>query len=317
MLAVVPSTSARSKKHSPNQVASFGTSIESSHRISNASQFQAVVESQGGRWEGSVESISLLGATLRVQGYPVLIPSQGLILEIATKGCSVELMGKVGGVRHTKDFNLTIGSGVHIDIEFTNLNDLTGHRLKLILRQVKEAGQSAFLHAKSIPPDKGNFLWRMRNTADTSEFLADLVSTDQAETLPFRRDHLQANRIVNEKDYTQLPYPDQGTGSLLHINSTLIESFNSKGQRILGYYDHLQGSRPSNSPVVLITPGYGETKREYIALAYYLAANGFHVVRYDHTNHVGESEGHHVNTSLSSMKDDLQAMIGLCITTLA
>ena len=62
-------------------------------------------------------------------------------------------------------------------------------------------------------------------------------------------------------------------------------------------------------PVVVIAPGYGETKRDYLTLAYYFVSNGFHVIRYDHTNHVGESEGRHFESSLSSMKEDFQSVI--------
>ena len=310
MLAVVPSTSVGHKKHSPTNESSFSTpSIEHFDQHSKISQFQAVLESQGGRWEGSVEAISLVGATLIIEGYPVMIQSQSLNLEIATKGSSVELMGIVGRIRQKKDFNLTIGCGVRIDIDFNNLDDLAEHRLKMILRQLRGNSQSAFLHVKIIPQDHGNCLWEMRATSDSLEFLPDLISTDHVETHTSCAYHLPANRSVRSKDHTQTSYAELDVTSLLHLKSTLIESFNTKGQRIIGYYDHLQSSLPSNSPVVIVSPGYGESKREYIALAYYLAANGFHVVRYDHTNHVGESEGNHVNTSLSSMKDDLQAMI--------
>ncbi|TLY12616.1 MAG: hypothetical protein E6K69_10325, partial [Nitrospirae bacterium] len=62
-------------------------------------------------------------------------------------------------------------------------------------------------------------------------------------------------------------------------------------------------------PVVIISPSSGETKKEYIALAYYLASNGFHVLRYDHTDHVGESDGSIVNTTLTSMQQDLHELL--------
>ena len=310
MLAVVPSTSVRHKKHSSTHDASIKPpSIESFDHKSKISKFQAVLESQGGRWEGSVEAMSLAGATLIIEGYPVIIQSQRLNLEIVTKGSSVELMGIVGRIRQKNDCKLRIGCGVRIDIDFKNLDNLVEHQLKTFIQQLGASGQSAFLHAKIIPHNHGNCIWDMRATSDSSEFLPDLVSTDQVETHTFGAAHPQANRSMRANDHTPTSYADQGVTSLMHLNSILIESFNTKGQRIIGYYDHLQSSLPSNSPVVIVSPGYGETKREYIALAYYLAANGFHVVRYDHTNHVGESEGHHVTTSLASMRDDLQAMI--------
>ena len=34
-----------------------------------------------------------------------------------------------------------------------------------------------------------------------------------------------------------------------------------------------------SGPVAVVSPGYGETKRDYITLGYYLASNGFRVIR--------------------------------------
>ncbi len=87
------------------------------------------------------------------------------------------------------------------------------------------------------------------------------------------------------------------------------ECTNAKGQRIALYYDHRRGALPPGSPVMIIAPGYGETKKEYITLAYYLAANGFHVIRYDHTNHVGESDGDIERSTLSGMQRDMFALL--------
>jgi len=92
------------------------------------------------------------------------------------------------------------------------------------------------------------------------------------------------------------------------VTSAVLELRNSSGQRIVGYHDKPEQTLPG-SPLVIISPGYGETKREYIELAYYLALHGFHVIRYDHTNHVGESEGEIINCTLTSMKRDLLAVI--------
>ncbi|HBP90210.1 MAG TPA: alpha/beta hydrolase [Nitrospirales bacterium] len=92
----------------------------------------------------------------------------------------------------------------------------------------------------------------------------------------------------------------------VHSTRLTIEKIN--GQRIRGFHDRSIGGNPAGRPVVVIAPGYGETKRDYLTLAYYFASNGFHVVRYDHTNHIGESDGLHYQVSLSSMKDDFQTV---------
>jgi PAS domain S-box-containing protein len=93
------------------------------------------------------------------------------------------------------------------------------------------------------------------------------------------------------------------------VVSELSECQSLRGQRIVFYYDHAGTPLPPAAPAVILSPGYGETKREYIALAYAMATNGCHVFRYDHSNHVGESEGDLSQTTLSGMKDDLTAVL--------
>ena len=76
----------------------------------------------------------------------------------------------------------------------------------------------------------------------------------------------------------------------------------------MAYHDYPTETDLSTLPIVVIAPGYGESKRDYLTLAHYFANNGFHVIRYDHTNHVGESDGDHYHISLTSMKEDFQAV---------
>ena len=97
--------------------------------------------------------------------------------------------------------------------------------------------------------------------------------------------------------------------------SELMECRNEKGQRIAVYHDSPRNTLPPGSPVVIISPGYGETKKEYITLAYYFASNGFQVLRYDLTNHVGESEGGIEHSTLSSMRRDLSALLSFAQRT--
>jgi len=93
-----------------------------------------------------------------------------------------------------------------------------------------------------------------------------------------------------------------------NIQSTRLSIPNAYGHTIKAYHDFPIEIDLSTLPIVVIAPGYGETKRDYLTLAYYFASNGFHVIRYDHTNHVGESQGTHFDISLSSMKDDFQTV---------
>jgi len=93
------------------------------------------------------------------------------------------------------------------------------------------------------------------------------------------------------------------------VVSALLEHRNPHGQRIALYHDHLRIPLPPGSPLIIISPGYGETKKEYVALAHHFAINGCHVLRYDHTNHVGESEGDILHWTLTHMCQDLIAML--------
>ncbi len=95
---------------------------------------------------------------------------------------------------------------------------------------------------------------------------------------------------------------------MVQILSRRVECLTGDGRRIAACYDSSSESYP-DTPLVIIAPGYGETKTDYVTLAYYLAANGFHVLRYDHTNHVGESDGEMAEATLSSMNQDLGAVL--------
>lgn len=55
----------------------------------------------------------------------------------------------------------------------------------------------------------------------------------------------------------------------------------------------------------VVAPKFGETKKNALQLAYFLAANGMNVLRLDHTNHVGESAGDQTFFTLSSGAQDL------------
>ncbi|WP_447983590.1 PilZ domain-containing protein [Nitrospira sp. Nam74] len=97
------------------------------------------------------------------------------------------------------------------------------------------------------------------------------------------------------------------------IATEFLECTNEHGQRIAISYDALPEHLPNTAPVIVIAPGYGRTKREYIELAYYLASNGCRVLRYDHGRHVGESHGGMVLTRLTGMQDDLHAVLDYAV----
>jgi PAS domain S-box-containing protein len=101
----------------------------------------------------------------------------------------------------------------------------------------------------------------------------------------------------------------QRSGSDSSISTKFLQCTNERGQRIALCHDHPSQDLPAAAPIIIVMPGYGRTKREYIELAYYFASNGCRVLRYDHSHHVGESDGGMVMTTLTRMQEDLSAVI--------
>lgn len=81
---------------------------------------------------------------------------------------------------------------------------------------------------------------------------------------------------------------------------------NRAGLRIAAYIDHTGGDL-SARPWVVVAPKYGETKKNNLQTAYYLAANGVNVLRFDMTNHVGESDGRMPLFTIPGVVDDVTA----------
>lgn len=90
------------------------------------------------------------------------------------------------------------------------------------------------------------------------------------------------------------------------IVSEEIKYLNRYGKKIIGFYDHNSKSvAPIVENIILIPPAYGETKRDALMVSYYLVKNGFAVIRYDATDHIGESEGNVSDISMETMKNDI------------
>jgi SAM-dependent methyltransferase len=62
------------------------------------------------------------------------------------------------------------------------------------------------------------------------------------------------------------------------------------GKRIVGCVDRPQGA-PGEERWIVVTPKFGESKKNSLQLAWQLACNGLSVLRFDHSDHVGESDG--------------------------
>ena len=92
------------------------------------------------------------------------------------------------------------------------------------------------------------------------------------------------------------------------IITTPITILNRSGKKLAAFLDR-RSDAGIGSAMVILVPGYGRTKSSHLRLAYYLALNGFCVARYDHSNHVGDSDGNMLFTTLGQMDEDLISVI--------
>lgn len=89
----------------------------------------------------------------------------------------------------------------------------------------------------------------------------------------------------------------------IKITSEILTYPNRQNQNIVAFYDYIDRAPKNN--LIIIPPAYGETKKDSLKISYFLVKNGFNCLRFDATNHVGESDGDMLETSLEGMKDDL------------
>jgi PAS domain S-box-containing protein len=117
----------------------------------------------------------------------------------------------------------------------------------------------------------------------------------------------EVNRIVQQ----YLTSTDESEGSLQQTSIVSIprECRNPRGQTIVITDDHLRQSLAPNTPVVIIAPGFGQTALDASVLSYYLAQHRLRILRYDHSNHVGLSDGELEQTTLRSMQADLTKVV--------
>ncbi len=99
------------------------------------------------------------------------------------------------------------------------------------------------------------------------------------------------------------------------IRTDFVSFQNRAGMRIAACLDHTGGDLRAR-PWVLLASKYGETKKSTLHLAYHLAANGLNVLRYDPTNHVGESDGQMLDFTMPGLVGDIVACLDYLETQL-
>ncbi len=89
---------------------------------------------------------------------------------------------------------------------------------------------------------------------------------------------------------------------------------NREGETIALRHDFPKQARREQCPLVLLCPGYGTTQQSYVAFAYTLAGYGLQVLRYDHSRHIGLSDGDPSQTTFTSLEDDLDTVLAFAQT---
>ncbi|MGB4067048.1 MAG: PilZ domain-containing protein [Nitrospira sp.] len=163
----------------------------------------------------------------------------------------------------------------------------------------------------------GRIIHLMSDPATASELTPDLSQPRQrigirfAQLTPFAEREI--TRLLAQHIGSSLDVADPGSQPM--IVSDRWECRNTHGQAIAVTADHARHHMSADTPIVIVIPGFGSTQTDYVPLSFYLAANHLRVLRYDHSNHVGHSEGSVLHITLSNMQTDLQSVLDLVHTT--
>lgn len=233
------------------------------------------------KWNGTISSLDEHGLCVRVDGFIPITVSQKALVTLNSEKALFKIKGRVATIqvqRKPDGHGHTSSNHMNVHLSWPELDEFSLYKMTSLLKT----------HASKLE------YW----------LSIDFSAENQQEDAPH---HLVSTHGLGSP-LPSTDLPELATAIHPKLVSSLFEFQNDDGYTIVGYHDHHDGT-PADAPVVIMTPGYGETKREYITLAYYLASNGFQVLRYDHTHHVGESEGSHEQTSLMHMKHDMAAML--------
>jgi SAM-dependent methyltransferase/alpha-beta hydrolase superfamily lysophospholipase len=117
------------------------------------------------------------------------------------------------------------------------------------------------------------------------------------------RESQESQLLTRAGDPIRLPDSDR-----LTFTTEFLTLENKTRMKIFGYYDFLKDNHLP-APVILMPAAYGETKESNLLISAYMVSNGFRGLRFDWTDHVGESDGDMFRCKLSKMKDDFLAVL--------
>ena len=93
------------------------------------------------------------------------------------------------------------------------------------------------------------------------------------------------------------------------VQSELVFYPSRTGTKLAAYIDRATEPQSGTARFIVMSPKYGETKKNNLQLAYFLAANGFTVLRFDFSCHFGESDGEMLDFTLPAAVEDTLASI--------
>ncbi|ULA62859.1 MAG: Methyltransferase domain-containing protein [Nitrospira sp.] len=160
-------------------------------------------------------------------------------------------------------------------------------------------------------------VWTALDTTVPSELRP--APTEPGQRFGVRFDELPAfaerevNRVVAQHIGSSIEL--DGIASRAVIVSARRECRNARGQVIAITDDHARHQISPNTPIVILSPGFGGTQTDYVALSEFLALNRLRVLRYDYSNHIGQSDGDVLQTTLRGMQADLRTVLEFAHTT--
>jgi pimeloyl-ACP methyl ester carboxylesterase len=93
----------------------------------------------------------------------------------------------------------------------------------------------------------------------------------------------------------------------MDIESTVLTTTRRDGRVIRSLVEAPIGA-DSETPLVLLVPPFSKTMRDLFTASLVMVYNGFRTWRFDHTNHVGGSDGEILDFTLASATEDLHAI---------
>lgn len=281
-------------------------------------------------WKGVTKSISFGGLSMAFGNDVPAVLNQRILLSLSPDAGGLDSVGIVCGIRGSGNANVSGGgpSGTTLAVQFLRLcvgdeqllasffneGRVRSRELRLVAALVAQESEEVLVDVgtgKPLAPAQPSARFLRGSAGPRRERrrrggAAVGLSTEISLGSP-AGDGIPSGELTNDSTSNGVCVDGESEGPAMI--SEFSECFRPSGPRIVLCHDRPRTGVSPDAPIVVLAPGYGESKRDYVPLAYYLAGNGFHVVRYDNVNHVGESDGVVTQFRLQDMESDLEAVL--------